>query len=82
MDVTPPAKDRMSFRWSPWSGEERREPEGQVEERVFLSSLSFARSKERDSQPMFINRKVHRGLRAEKLVTDTGKIPGSWPSPG
>ncbi len=40
------------FPWSPWGGEERREPEGQVVERVFLSSLSFTRIKERGLQPI------------------------------
>ncbi len=40
----------IARRWSPWSGEERRVPEGQVVERSFLSSLSFARPKERDLQ--------------------------------
>jgi hypothetical protein len=56
-----------------------RVPEGQVEERVFLSFLSFACSKERDSKPIFRNRIEYRGLRAEKLVTDATKTTGSRP---
>ncbi len=43
----------IARRCSPWGGEERREPVGQVVERVFLSSLSFTRIKERDLQLMY-----------------------------
>ncbi len=40
----------ISLRWSPWSGEERRVPVGQVVECLFLSPISFRQVKEMGSQ--------------------------------
>ncbi len=36
----------IARRWSPWGGEERREPVGQVVECLFLSPISFGQAKE------------------------------------